>query len=748
MSPTTQRYPGPRWSILYGAYSGLEKFAIEELQRAAQYQVPYVIEVLPSDPLPGRVKHALLAGTPESSPLIARLVQDGVLQLPTHPEGFEIRSLPAPWDSACRLVVIAAGQTAGVHFGVQAFISWILAAQGLAGLGDLQLRETPRVDRRGIWTWGYVIYDYRAFLDQMARLRFNQLTIWNDTPPLNCADVIEYAHARSIRVMLGFPWGWGQDYNLADPASRQAIEEEVVQHYREKIVPLHPDGIYFQTLTEHDNAMLDGFSVAALTRELVNRISARLFEITPGLEILYGLHATSIGAHYPDLDGLDQRITILWEDAGALPYAYTPTLRDRGMDFEATLAYSRQLATFRPGSVFGMVPKGWTCLDWANEFEHHGEYLLGLRSRAYIQQRAALKRGRWRTVNRLWGKLYPKAVDFYTAMVALTGGKMIVQGLVEDGLLENDMQPSLALFAETLWDPTAGTTEISRRAGKMQLKPSRLRRYSMTINVAALWDYDKPEISEQRFRSALPAASADETLILQTQIARTYGLRRNFSQAQQILAGIEPQIHSASLEAQSRYYLELGRTYTSAAHPPESQTPEVQELARSAFMRAFEIAQIGILDHLAIDALHMMTCVDTAPADQLEWNRKAVALMQSSAQQDARNWAGSLHNNSGYALHLLGRYDDALAEFKLALAAREREGNPQAIRIAYWMIAWTLRALNRLDEAIQIQLRLERECDAAEEPDPYVFEELEVLYRALNNNERADYYAARRKSAV
>jgi hypothetical protein len=270
----------------------------------------------------------------------------------------------------------------------------------------------------------------------------------------------------------------------------------------------------------------------------------------------------------------------------------------------------------------------------------------------------------------------------------------------------------------------------------------------MTINVSALWDYDKPEISEQRFRSALPAASADETLILQTQIARTFGLRRNFSQAQQTLAALEPQIHSASLEAQSRYYLELGRTYASTAHPPESQTPEVKELARSAFTHAFELAQAGSLDHLAIDALHMMTIVDTAPADQLEWNRKAVALMLSSAQEEARNWAGSLHNNSGYALHLLGRYEDALAEFKLALAAREQAGNPQAIRIAYWMIAWTLRALNRLEEAIEIQLRLERECAAAEEPDPYVFEELDALYRALNNNERADYYAVRRKSTL
>jgi tetratricopeptide (TPR) repeat protein len=270
----------------------------------------------------------------------------------------------------------------------------------------------------------------------------------------------------------------------------------------------------------------------------------------------------------------------------------------------------------------------------------------------------------------------------------------------------------------------------------------------LAIDVAKLWDFNKPELSEERFRSVLTTASADDALILQTQIARSYGLRQRFPQAQEILADIESQVQSASVEAQVYYYLELGRTYSSATHPPESQTTEVKELARSAYMRAFELAQKGELDALAIDALHMMTFVDTAPEDQIEWNRKAIALMQSSSQRDAKKWEGSLRNNTGYALHLLGRNEEALAEFKLALAAHERGGNPQKIRIAHWMIAWTLRALGRLNEAIEIQLRLEKEWDEAGEPDPYVFEELELLYQAINNTEKAEFYAARRKAAM
>lgn len=270
----------------------------------------------------------------------------------------------------------------------------------------------------------------------------------------------------------------------------------------------------------------------------------------------------------------------------------------------------------------------------------------------------------------------------------------------------------------------------------------------MMADILMLWDFGKPELSEQRFRSALATASADETLILQTQIARTYGIRRDFSQAQKILAELEPQIQNANDEVKVYYYLELGRTYSSATHSPESQTVEVKELARSAYMRAFELAKNGKLDSLAIDALHMMALVDTAPNEQVEWNRKAITLMHASPQQDAKKWEGSLRNNLGYALHLLGHFEDALLEFKLALAARERDGSPHAVRIAQWMIAWTLRALGSLDKAIDIQLRLEREWDEAGEPDPYVFEELELLYRALNNEEKADHYAARRKGTT
>ena len=269
----------------------------------------------------------------------------------------------------------------------------------------------------------------------------------------------------------------------------------------------------------------------------------------------------------------------------------------------------------------------------------------------------------------------------------------------------------------------------------------------MSIDLTPLWDHQKPELSEQRFRDALATAAGDDALILQTQIARTYGMRRQFAGAREILQGIENQTASAGPEVRVRYALELGRTYASATHPPESQTDAAKALARAAFQTALQTAHESGLDALAIDAIHMFAFLDTVPADQLKWAQEALAVVEASSQPAARNWEGSIRNNLGYALHQLERLEEALTQFRLAVRLREQGGNANALRVAWWMVAWTLRALSRADEALDIQLRLERECDTAGQPDPYVFEELEILYRSRGEAERAQYYAERKKAA-
>jgi tetratricopeptide (TPR) repeat protein len=265
---------------------------------------------------------------------------------------------------------------------------------------------------------------------------------------------------------------------------------------------------------------------------------------------------------------------------------------------------------------------------------------------------------------------------------------------------------------------------------------------AQALDLSTMWDFDHPEVSEQRFRSAMKTATGDDILILQTQIARSQGLRKDFVAARATLLEIEGSTEFAGSEARARWWLEMGRTWSSAAHAPATQTPEAKRVAKVAYEKAIGIARVDRIDDLQVDALHMLAFVDTDPNDRLHWDEQALTVVLASTQPAASRWEASIRNNIGVALHDLGRYDEALAQFMSALMLRERRGDAAAVRGARYMVAWDLRALGRIDEALSIQLELEQEGDAAHDPDRSVYEELETIYRGKGNAKRAAHYAA------
>lgn len=260
---------------------------------------------------------------------------------------------------------------------------------------------------------------------------------------------------------------------------------------------------------------------------------------------------------------------------------------------------------------------------------------------------------------------------------------------------------------------------------------------AQALDLAALWDFRQPALSEQRFRAALATAQGDAALILCTQIARSWGLRGDFDAARRELAAIEPALATAGAEARAHHALETGRSWASATHPATARSAETDQRARQAFQQALDIARTAGLDGLAIDAIHMMAFVDTAPDDQRRWAEAALAVALASKQPQARRWEASIRHNLGHALHQLGRYPQALAEFERALALRQQQGNAAQTGVSRWMVAWTLRSLGRLDEALQMQLRLAEDNTAAGTPDPHVFDELAELHRAQGRESAA-----------
>lgn len=240
-----------------------------------------------------------------------------------------------------------------------------------------------------------------------------------------------------------------------------------------------------------------------------------------------------------------------------------------------------------------------------------------------------------------------------------------------------------------------------------------------------LWDYQKAGETEAKFRSILPLAdqsgNQEYRLQLGTQIARTLSLQAKFDEAHAELDLIERAVGDATPVAEIRYLLERGRTFNSAKKIPQ---------AMPLFLHAYLVATMRGLDALAVDAAHMVAAAEKDPAQQMEWNLKALAIAERSADPKARGWIASLTNNIGWTLHGQGKFEEALAMFEKALALRIEKGDAYSIHVARWCVARTLRSLGRFAEALAIQKALKAALEAAGESDQYVDEELAELARA------------------
>jgi len=198
----------------------------------------------------------------------------------------------------------------------------------------------PSIRTRGLWTWGYVIHDYRGYLDHMVTLKLNQLIIWNDTPPLNAREIIAYAHARGIQIIWGFAWGWDTNCLATNVQDLSSLTRQIIETYDRDYAPLGGDGIYFQSFTETSQEEIGGVLIADAVVRLVNQTADQLLSRYPDLKIQFGLHATSVRNRLSYIAKVDPRVDILWEDCGAFPYHYFAK-KTEGLD--ETAAFTREI---------------------------------------------------------------------------------------------------------------------------------------------------------------------------------------------------------------------------------------------------------------------------------------------------------------------------------------------------------------------------------------------------------------------
>jgi tetratricopeptide (TPR) repeat protein len=240
------------------------------------------------------------------------------------------------------------------------------------------------------------------------------------------------------------------------------------------------------------------------------------------------------------------------------------------------------------------------------------------------------------------------------------------------------------------------------------------------------WNYNDVVKSEAIFKDLLSSKMGDRAEIL-TQIARAQGLQRKLDEAQATLDEAEGLIKDERVNV--RYLLERGRLYNSANQ---------RDKARPLFLEAYNLAKSINADFYTIDAAHMMAIVEPAE-QQLHWHEICLELCETTTDECAKQWLGSISNNAAWTYHDLGNYKKALEVFQKALAWQEASGKAESILIAKWSVARTLRSLGEYHEALDIQHKLLQE----KQNDGYIYEELGECLLALKQDTEAKLYFAK-----
>ena len=255
----------------------------------------------------------------------------------------------------------------------------------------------------------------------------------------------------------------------------------------------------------------------------------------------------------------------------------------------------------------------------------------------------------------------------------------------------------------------------------------------------SLWDYDRPNVTEKRFRDLLPAAldSLDLSYLTQllTQIARAEGLQRKFQNAHATLDRVEKSLAKGDADDKTRvrYFLERGRVYNSSGD---------KDVAGPLFQDAFDLAVKIKDDFDAVDAAHMLAIVETGEKS-LQWNLRALDLAENSKEEKAQKWKGSLYNNLGWTYFENRQYEEALLMFEKALESRQQEADQNKILVARWCVAKCLRMMGHTEEALETQRALFEQYRALGRKSGYVYEEIaECMLATGLENESHDWFAA------
>ena len=441
------------WEIVYSRYEGMQAKAMQLLSAEVGYRVTrdpgvYTLYVLPctkeSEVMPE--KCAIVIGLREESAILSKYIRPE--EVPEN--GYCLRVMKNPSDNRYNWILIAGADDRSLYYGAADFLDHYLVQHSHYPMCDsnetldFELPDSthisaPQTQRRMIFTWGHPINDYRLFMRNMARLKLNEVIIWNDYCPVNAREITDYAHEWGIRVIWGFAWGWIDGcgrIRIIDDNYLAEVKNTVLERFEKEYAPLGVDGIYFQSFTERGDSEIGGRSIAETVVKLVNETAGTLLERHPGLTIQFGLHADSVRGRLEEIAKTDPRVEIIWENHDAFPLNSEPDFQPEHA-FEKTSEFVRAVIGLRPGAKTGILYKGYCTLDWSKFVYQRGPFLLGEAHPRLIAHDTALRAQRWKFLAGQWmqyGEAAQKMTKFIHALDPEGRVALGMAGMFDDGI--------------------------------------------------------------------------------------------------------------------------------------------------------------------------------------------------------------------------------------------------------------------------------------------------------------------------
>ncbi len=377
-----------QWKLLYTAYSSpIQKRTIEFLyQETGKYLLrepgEYAIYTLSCEPVGNNLpsENAIIAGTFNDLPLFNRFIAPD--QVPNG--GYAIRIVANSDFPEKQIILLIGHSEQDVLYAAISFVDDILPMLAPV-VGDAlhynrylfrksfplfeKIVPPPASEIRSVFTWGHTINDYQEYIRNLARMKINRLILWNEFPPLNSQEVVDYAHSWGIQVFWGFAWGWSTCCKNADLKNLDTLSSSIVQEWENVWSKLKGDGIYFQSFTELSANTINGYSVAESAVRLVNHTAEKIRKKSPSLKMIFGLHAWSVKNQMDIIAKTDPEIEILWENCGHFPYdPIEPNVGETTRFINTLLEQNHSM---------GLAFKCQLMMDWTR-FQHQaGPYILG-----------------------------------------------------------------------------------------------------------------------------------------------------------------------------------------------------------------------------------------------------------------------------------------------------------------------------------------------------------------------------------